>query len=63
MQREWYTKVLMKDIDVINGAGKVEKARLVSKGVWRFFLSGNGVKRRLIVAVKPELISPNFASK
>lgn len=37
MQREWYTKVLMKDIDVINGAGKVEKARLVSKGVWRFF--------------------------
>ena len=29
LQREWYTKVLMKDIDVINGAGKVEKARLV----------------------------------
>lgn len=29
MQREWYTKVLMKDIDVINGAGKVEKARYV----------------------------------
>lgn len=28
LQREWYTKVLMKDIDVINGAGKVEKARL-----------------------------------
>ncbi|EFP09491.1 CRE-ISW-1 protein [Caenorhabditis remanei] len=27
LQREWYTKVLMKDIDVINGAGKVEKAR------------------------------------
>ncbi|KHJ92260.1 protein, SNF2 family [Oesophagostomum dentatum] len=23
MQREWYTKVLMKDIDVINGAGKI----------------------------------------
>uniref|UniRef100_A0A158PBN4 Global transcription activator SNF2L1 n=1 Tax=Angiostrongylus cantonensis TaxID=6313 RepID=A0A158PBN4_ANGCA len=30
MQREWYTKVLMKDIDVINGAGKVEKARLMN---------------------------------
>ncbi|XP_055855745.1 chromatin-remodeling complex ATPase chain Iswi [Episyrphus balteatus] len=28
MQREWYTKVLMKDIDVVNGAGKVEKMRL-----------------------------------
>ncbi|PAV81389.1 hypothetical protein WR25_06855 [Diploscapter pachys] len=30
LQREWYTKVLMKDIDVINGAGKVEKARLMN---------------------------------
>ncbi|CAL2037227.1 unnamed protein product [Caenorhabditis brenneri] len=30
MQREWYTKVLMKDIDIINGAGKVEKARLMN---------------------------------
>ncbi|CAI4228885.1 unnamed protein product [Auanema sp. JU1783] len=30
MQREWYTKVLLKDIDVINGAGKVEKARLMN---------------------------------
>ncbi|XP_075972859.1 nucleosome-remodeling ATPase imitation SWI isoform X1 [Anticarsia gemmatalis] len=28
MQRDWYTKVLMKDIDVVNGAGKVEKMRL-----------------------------------
>ncbi|KAL0267636.1 UNVERIFIED_CONTAM: hypothetical protein PYX00_009848 [Menopon gallinae] len=28
MQREWYTKVLMKDIDVVNGAGKIEKMRL-----------------------------------
>uniref|UniRef100_A0A0A1WRH4 Chromatin-remodeling complex ATPase chain Iswi n=1 Tax=Zeugodacus cucurbitae TaxID=28588 RepID=A0A0A1WRH4_ZEUCU len=28
MQREWYTKVLMKDIDVVNGAGKLEKMRL-----------------------------------
>ena len=28
MQRELYTKVLMKDIDVVNGAGKVEKMRL-----------------------------------
>lgn len=27
MQREWYAKVLMKEIDVINGAGKVAKAR------------------------------------
>nr|CAD7445550.1 unnamed protein product [Timema bartmani] len=28
MQREWYTKVLMKDIDIVNGAGKIEKMRL-----------------------------------
>jgi SWI/SNF-related matrix-associated actin-dependent regulator of chromatin subfamily A member 5 len=28
MQRELYTKVLMKDIDIDNGAGKVEKMRL-----------------------------------
>uniref|UniRef100_A0A1A9WIH8 Chromatin-remodeling complex ATPase chain Iswi n=1 Tax=Glossina brevipalpis TaxID=37001 RepID=A0A1A9WIH8_9MUSC len=28
MQREWYTKVLMKDIDIVNGAGKMEKMRL-----------------------------------
>uniref|UniRef100_A0A915DVR7 Uncharacterized protein n=1 Tax=Ditylenchus dipsaci TaxID=166011 RepID=A0A915DVR7_9BILA len=30
MQREWYTKILMKDIDVVNGAGKLEKARLMN---------------------------------
>ena len=28
MQREWYTKILMKDSDIVNGAGKVEKMRL-----------------------------------
>ena len=28
MQREWYTKILMKDIDIVNGAGKQEKMRL-----------------------------------
>ncbi len=28
MQREYYTKILMKDIDIVNGAGKVEKMRL-----------------------------------
>jgi len=29
MQRDWYTKILMKDIDVVNGAtGKTEKMRL-----------------------------------
>jgi len=28
LQREWYTKVLLKDIDIVNGAGKVEKMRL-----------------------------------
>ncbi|XP_071787735.1 SWI/SNF-related matrix-associated actin-dependent regulator of chromatin subfamily A member 5-like isoform X2 [Asterias amurensis] len=30
MQREWYTKILMKDIDVVNGAGKTEKVRLMN---------------------------------
>ncbi|XP_003747940.1 chromatin-remodeling complex ATPase chain Iswi [Galendromus occidentalis] len=30
MQREWYTKCLMKDIDVVNGAGKVDKMRLLN---------------------------------
>ncbi|CAJ0943274.1 unnamed protein product, partial [Mesorhabditis belari] len=30
MQREWYQKILMKEIDVVNGAGKVEKARLMN---------------------------------
>lgn len=28
MQRDWYTKILLKDIDIVNGAGKVEKMRL-----------------------------------
>ena len=28
MQREWYTKVLMKDIDIVNNAGRTEKMRL-----------------------------------
>merc|ERR1719391_1850458 len=28
MQRDWYTKILMKDIDIVNGAGKIEKMRL-----------------------------------
>merc|ERR1719341_2230743 len=28
MQREWYTKILLKDIDIVNGAGKTEKMRL-----------------------------------
>ena len=28
MQREWYSKILMKDIDIVNGAGKMEKMRL-----------------------------------
>lgn len=30
MQRAWYTKVLSKEIDVLNGAGKVEKMRLLN---------------------------------
>ena len=30
MQREWYTKILMKDIDVVNGAGKVAKMRVLN---------------------------------
>jgi SWI/SNF-related matrix-associated actin-dependent regulator of chromatin subfamily A member 5 len=28
MQREWYTKILLKDIDIVNGAGKMDKMRL-----------------------------------
>lgn len=28
MQRDWYTKILLKDIDIVNGAGKTEKMRL-----------------------------------
>jgi len=30
MQREWYTKILMKDIDIVNGAGKSDKMRLLN---------------------------------
>jgi len=30
MQREWYTKILMKDIDIVNGAGKTDKMRLLN---------------------------------
>lgn len=30
MQREWYTKILMKDIDIVNGAGKASKMRLLN---------------------------------
>ncbi|PAA63931.1 hypothetical protein BOX15_Mlig021231g1 [Macrostomum lignano] len=30
MQREMYTRLLMKDIDVVNGAGKTEKTRLLN---------------------------------
>ncbi|XP_031550358.1 SWI/SNF-related matrix-associated actin-dependent regulator of chromatin subfamily A member 5-like [Actinia tenebrosa] len=30
MQRKWYTKILMKDIDVVNGAGKTDKMRLLN---------------------------------
>lgn len=30
MQREWYTRILMKDIDVVNGAGKTDKMRLMN---------------------------------
>ncbi|XP_074651868.1 SWI/SNF-related matrix-associated actin-dependent regulator of chromatin subfamily A member 5-like [Tubulanus polymorphus] len=30
MQREWYTKILMKDIDVVNGAGRSDKMRLLN---------------------------------
>ncbi|KAI0218655.1 SWI/SNF-related matrix-associated actin-dependent regulator of chromatin subfamily A member 5 [Lamellibrachia satsuma] len=30
MQREWYTKILLKDIDVVNGAGKSDKMRLLN---------------------------------
>jgi SWI/SNF-related matrix-associated actin-dependent regulator of chromatin subfamily A member 5 len=28
MKRDWYTKILMKGIDIVNGAGKTEKMRL-----------------------------------
>uniref|UniRef100_A0AC34Q1V0 Uncharacterized protein n=1 Tax=Panagrolaimus sp. JU765 TaxID=591449 RepID=A0AC34Q1V0_9BILA len=30
MQREWYAKILLKDIDVVNSAGNVKKARLMN---------------------------------
>ena len=30
MQREMYTKILMKDIDIVNCAGKTEKIRLLN---------------------------------
>ncbi|XP_046901658.1 SWI/SNF-related matrix-associated actin-dependent regulator of chromatin subfamily A member 5 isoform X2 [Hypomesus transpacificus] len=30
MQREWYTKILMKDIDILNAAGKTDKMRLLN---------------------------------
>lgn len=30
MQREWYTKILVKDIDVINAAGKKDRVRLLN---------------------------------
>ncbi|CAH3022601.1 unnamed protein product [Porites evermanni] len=30
MQRYWYTRILMKDIDVVNGAGKSDKMRLLN---------------------------------
>ncbi|KAH9422040.1 SWI/SNF- matrix-associated actin-dependent regulator of chromatin sub A member 5 [Dermatophagoides pteronyssinus] len=30
MQREWYTRILMKDIDVVNNAGKSDKLRLLN---------------------------------
>ncbi|KAI6171188.1 Transcription activator [Aphelenchoides bicaudatus] len=30
MQRDWYTKILLKDIDIVNSAGKVEKTRLMN---------------------------------
>ena len=30
LQREWYTKILSKDIDIVNGAGKVDRMRLLN---------------------------------
>jgi SNF2 family DNA or RNA helicase len=30
LQREWYTKILLKDIDILNASGKLEKARLMN---------------------------------
>ena len=30
MQREWYQRILMKDIDLVNGAAKGDKMRLLN---------------------------------
>ncbi|XP_067850488.1 SWI/SNF-related matrix-associated actin-dependent regulator of chromatin subfamily A member 5 isoform X1 [Heptranchias perlo] len=30
MQREWYTRILMKDIDILNSSGKMDKMRLLN---------------------------------
>jgi len=30
MQRQWYTKLLMKDIETVNGAGKTDRVRLLN---------------------------------
>ena len=30
MQREWYTQILIKDIDILNSAGKMDKMRLLN---------------------------------
>ncbi|XP_031801066.1 probable global transcription activator SNF2L1 isoform X2 [Sarcophilus harrisii] len=30
MQREWYTRILMKDIDILNSVGKTDKMRLLN---------------------------------
>uniref|UniRef100_H2YQX0 SWI/SNF related, matrix associated, actin dependent regulator of chromatin, subfamily a, member 5 n=1 Tax=Ciona savignyi TaxID=51511 RepID=H2YQX0_CIOSA len=30
MQREWYTKILVKDIDIINAAGRTDRVRLLN---------------------------------
>ncbi|CAM6002371.1 unnamed protein product [Sphagnum balticum] len=39
MQRDWYTKILLKDIDIVNGAGKLEKVRF---GAFERFLKLTG---------------------
>ncbi|XP_078063066.1 SWI/SNF-related matrix-associated actin-dependent regulator of chromatin subfamily A member 5-like, partial [Mustelus asterias] len=31
MQREWYTRILMKDIDILNSSGKMDKMRLLNR--------------------------------
>lgn len=30
MQREWYQRILLKDIDLVNGTGKGDKMRLLN---------------------------------